>query len=78
MSLTKLDIYEYRLLTGVIQIAIEGNNDPIIVDILSEIDRSNGRVYVEGQYFIMTGYEIIAKPYPGAVAYLNLEVTKTE
>lgn len=74
MSLTKLDTYEYRLLPGVIQIAIEGTNDPIIVDILSEIDRSNGRVYVEGQYFIMTGYELINH----GITYLNLEVTTTE
>lgn len=74
MSLTKLDNYEYRLLPGIIQIAIEGNNDPIIVDILSEIDRSNGRVYVEGLYFVLTGYELIND----GVTYLNLEVTTTE
>ncbi len=74
MSLAKLDIYEYRLLPGIIQIAIDGTNDPIIVDILSEIDRTNGRVYVEGRYFMMTGYELVNN----GTTYLNLEVTTTE
>ena len=73
--LAKLDTYEYRLLPGVIRIALDRTNDPIIVDILSEIDRANDRVYVEGQYFMMYGYDVYSV---NGRVYLDLEVTNVE
>lgn len=73
--LAKLDTYEYCLLPGVIRIALDRTNDPIIVDILSEIDRAKGRVYVEGQYFMMYGYDVYDI---NNQVYLDLEVTNVE
>ena len=56
--LTKLDTYDYVALPGVIQVSLTGTNDPILVDILSELDKSNGKIYVEGCYYLFLGYEI--------------------
>lgn len=78
MSLAKLDNYDYYFLPGVVQITMDSSSDPILVDILSEIDRSNGKVYVEGRYFMMSGYDIVPKSGPGTPAYLNLQVTTIE
>lgn len=78
MSLAKLDTYDYQLSPGVVQIRVDSTRDPIIADILSEIERFNGRVYVEGFYYIMAGYEIITQRHPGAPVYLNIYVTSAE
>lgn len=78
MNLTKLDIYDYEILPGVIKIRVESTKDPTMVDILSDIDRSNGRIYVEGQYFLMAGSDIETQRHPGAPVYLNLHVTKMD
>jgi hypothetical protein len=51
MNLTKLDKYDYELLQGIIRIRLVGTNDPDLVDIMSEINRSMGRIYVEGRYY---------------------------
>lgn len=51
MKLTKLDNYEYTMLPGIIRISIDGANDPDLVDILSEISRSDGNIYLDGMYF---------------------------
>lgn len=72
MELTKVDSYDYTLIPGVVQVSLEGTNDPTLVDILSELDRSNGRLYVEGQYFLYTGYDIVK--HKGST-FLNLSVT---
>lgn len=72
MELTKVDAYDYTLIPGVVQVYLEGTNDPTLVDILSELDRSNGRLYVEGQYFLYTGYDIVK--HQGST-FLNLSVT---
>lgn len=50
-SITKLDMYDYILLPGVIRIEISSTTDPILVDILSEIEHSSGNIYVEGEYY---------------------------
>lgn len=73
MGLAKLDCYHYHILPGVVQIELAGTTDPSLVDILSEIDCNNGRVYVEGQYFLMTDH----CTYLGSngKTYLNLSVT---
>lgn len=73
--LAKLDLYDYFMLPGVVQIRLDGTNDPILVDILSEIDRFEGRIYVEGYYFLMDGYEIVND---GTAVYLNLHVIDNE
>lgn len=74
-SLTKLDSYNYFVLPGVIQVLITGNTDPILVDILSEIDRSNGKIYLEGCYYLFLGHEIYST---GGRTYLELKVVETE
>lgn len=74
MNMAKLDTYDYFIMPGVIQITISGTNDPSLVDIFSEIDRSNGRIYVEGLFFLMVGYDIVTI---GGRHYLNLKVTES-
>lgn len=73
-NLAKLDCYDYFLLPGIIQIELESTNDPTMVDILSEIERSNGRIYVEGRYFIMAGYDL----FQDGGTFLNLKVANAE
>ena len=51
MKLAKLDSYKYELLPGVIRISINGTRDPDIVDIMSEIQATDGRIYVEGYHY---------------------------
>lgn len=58
MTLTKLDGYDFMVLPGVIRVKLEGTNDPSMVDILSELERSNGRVYLDGSYYDYLGYDI--------------------
>ena len=70
-TMAKIDCYDYFILPGVIQIAVRGTNDPILVDILSEVERANGRIYVEGHHFIMQGYDIHRN---GEQTYLHLQV----
>lgn len=74
-SLAKLDCYEYFILPGVVQILLDSTKDPIMVDILSEIERANGRVYVEGKYFLMMGYNVHTT---GGKTYLDLTVSGVE
>lgn len=76
--LAKLDTYDYCILPGVIQIALDCSSDPAMVDILSDIDRSNGKIYVEGRYFLMAGYELYTDHSPNSTTYLNLKVTNAE
>lgn len=75
MVLTKLDMYDYFILPGVVQVSLTGTNDPILVDILSELDKSNGRLYVEGHYFLFIGYNIHTTD---DKTYLDLQVVETE
>lgn len=51
MKYTKLDRYDYDILSDTIRIKLCGMNDPDLVDIMSEINRSNGQIYVEGRRF---------------------------
>ena len=74
--LAKLDCYDYELFNGLVRISLDKTNDPIAVDILSEIERSNGRIYVEGRYFLMAGYDMYMDE--DSNVYLDLVVTKTE
>jgi hypothetical protein len=59
MELAKLDAYDYTILPGVIQIRISSTNDPDLVDIMSEITRSN-KIYIDGLYYrYLDRYEIV-------------------
>jgi hypothetical protein len=75
MGLTKLDMYDYVLLPGVIRISINGTNDPILVDVLSDINRSNGKIYIEGYYYdYLDKYDIYKH---GNYQYMELKVSLT-
>lgn len=75
MGLTKLDIYDYVILPGIIRIAIDGTNDPILVDILSEIAMTNGRIYVEGYYYsYLDNYAVYTQDNH---SYMELQVVQT-
>lgn len=74
MEWTKLDSYDYQLFPGVISIKLMGTNDPDLVDIMSEIHRSNGKIYVEGnRYMYDDKYEILGR---GRDSFLDLYVTQ--
>lgn len=74
MSFTKLDTYDYDIQGNVIRIALVGSNDPTLVDVLSELDESNGHIYVEGRRYIFAGYEIIKSHVSGN--FLDLYVAE--
>lgn len=60
MEWTKLDNYDCELLPGVISIKMMATNDPDLVDIMSEISRSEGRIYLDGRrYEYMNKYNIM-------------------
>lgn len=70
MKLAKLDTYDYELLPGVIRISINGTTDPDIVDIMSEIQATDGRIYVEGyHYSYLNNYRL-------GPAYIELDVVE--
>lgn len=62
MEWTKLDSYDYELYPGVISIKLIGTNDPDLVDIMSEINRSEGKIYLEGhRYLYSDKYKIMGR-----------------
>lgn len=72
MGWTKLDRYDYMLMTNFIRIKLSGRNDPDLVDIMSEINRSDGRIYVEGErYKYLDSYQIFSI---GSKWYIELTV----
>ena len=74
MKLAKLDMYNYRLLPGTIRIHIEGTTDPDLVDILSEIEATDGRIYVEGYHFsYKDNYRLITD---NGETYIELDVVE--
>jgi hypothetical protein len=75
-KLAKLDRYDYEILPGVIRIRLNKTNDPILVDIMSDIRNSDGKVYVEDFYYLyLDKYEIVRQ---GKISYLDLHVMKTK
>ena len=70
--LTKLDNYDYEINDGFIRLRMSGMNDPDMVDVMSEIDRSNGRIYVESRYFRYLGYQLV--PASDRTVYMDLDV----
>lgn len=74
MNVAKLDAYDYSLFPGVIRIGLNGTNDPDLVDIMSEISRANGKIYIEGlRYTYMNNYRIFNR---GLGAYVELDVAE--
>lgn len=74
MSLAKLDAYDYSLEPGVIRIQLTGTNDPDLVDIMSEINRAHGKIYIEGlRYTYMNNYRIFNR---GLSAFVELDVAE--
>lgn len=49
--LTKLDMYDYSMGPGVIWIKLNKTNDPILVDIMSDIHNSSGKIYLDDRYY---------------------------
>lgn len=76
MGLTKLDAYPYEILPGIIRIYIDGTNDPDMVDILSEINRTDGQIYVEGSYYSYLDECSVFSD--GREAYLELKVAENK
>jgi len=75
MGMTKLDSYDYELFKGLIRIHIDGTKDPSLVDIFSEIDRYEGRIYVEGRRYLYLGdYQLYGNS--DNDAYLDLKVVE--
>lgn len=74
MQLAKLDSYDSEVLPGVIKISLVNTNDPDLVDILSEIENSGGKIYVDGCYYWYSNkYEIITEH---GETYLELHVVE--
>lgn len=75
MGLTKLDNYDYVRLPGVIRIRLQSTNDPTLVDILSEISNSDGRIYLEGYFYdYLDNYRVNRH---GNYIYMELKVALT-
>jgi hypothetical protein len=74
MKMAKLDAYNYSLLNGIIRITVSGTTDPDLVDIMSEIERANNKIHIEGIYYTYLGtYRVFNR---GTHAYLELDVSK--
>lgn len=73
-KLTKLDSYDYLILPGVIRIHLSGTNDPDIVDIMSEIESSEGNIYIDGyRYVYLDNYRLHGQ---GKDSYMELDVVE--
>lgn len=74
MKVTKLDAYDYSLYPGIIRIRLKSTNDPDLTDIMSELRRSEGRIYVDGLRVTYTGtYRVFNR---GLETYLELDVSE--
>lgn len=74
MKMTKLDAYDYDLYPGIIRIRLQSKIDPDLVDIMSEISRSNGKIYIEGLYYTYMGtYRLFDR---GIYTYVELDVAE--
>ena len=73
MESVKLDAYDYRVYSGIIEIQLCGTNDPDLVDIMSEIELAGGRIYLDGVRHRYQHYKIVGR---GKGARLELYVRK--
>lgn len=75
-KLAKLDPYNYKIIPDKIRIKLSKTNDPILVDIMSDIRNSRGKIYVEGDFYTYSDkYEIVKR---GEYIFLELHVTKIQ
>lgn len=74
-KLAKLDSYNYKIVQDRISIKLSRKSDPILVDIMSDIHNSGGRIYVEGHYYEYHNYQVVTRR--GNV-FLELTVTETQ
>jgi hypothetical protein len=74
-KLAKLDSYNYKIAPGIIRIKLRRTSDPILVDIMSDIHNSRGKVYVEGHYYEYNRYEVVTRRNN---IFLELHVTETQ
>lgn len=77
-DLTKLDAYDYQILPGVVRVRVDSTHDPTLVDILSELERSNGYLYVEGHYYLNYDYAVVTERHPNGETFLDLKVVQTQ
>jgi hypothetical protein len=76
MGLAKLDTYDYAILPGVIRISLSGTNDPDIVDIMSEIHRNDGSIYIDGRYYsYLDSYDLYTNNTGSYVDLVVVDVT---
>lgn len=75
LKLAKLDAYDYTLDEGVIRIRLNSATDPSLVDIMSEINQAENRIYVEGLRFIYKGTHRILNR-GGIEIYVELDVSE--
>lgn len=72
MEWTKLDRYDYEILPGVISIKLMGTNDPDLVDIMSEMAHTEGKIYLEGKrYLYLDKYQILGR---GTESFIDIYV----
>lgn len=70
-----LDSYEYEINPDNISICLNGTNDPLMVDVLSELAIFNGKIYLEGSFYqYLDEYEITNRL---GYYYLELKVIQT-
>lgn len=73
--LVKLDAYDYMILPGIIRIRLDCSNDPISVDILSELSRTDNKIYVEGYYYsYLDNYRVYSD---NGDSFMELDVVRT-
>lgn len=72
MRYAKLDLYNYDILSDTIRIKLCGVNDPDLVDIMSEINKTDGHIYVEGKRYQYLNSYTIDGPYDKP--YIDLKV----
>lgn len=75
---TKLDTYDYKIMrypSGrpyLIKIYVESESDVIIQDILSGLIATNGKGYVEGNYFDVVDKQLTTTSEEGSILRLAL------
>jgi hypothetical protein len=76
MKVTKLDSYDYIVLPGIVRVFLTSQNDPDLVDIMSEIQNSNGKIHIDGAYYMyLDDYEIVTK---SGETYVSLKVVELD
>lgn len=70
-TLAKLDMYDTMVLPGSLRIKLDASNDPIAVDIMTDITNSDA-IYFDRQYFEFLGNSRMSEEYGEHYLYLNV------